>query len=265
MRQLIILIATTALIGTEVRAQQSPQSSGAEPAVAQQCFNDLTAFGEQMDKDGFWLNGYGYRWSYGVPPGVLTPWGAFVPFGINAPRFQIQSLHSAASVLASRGNEQACQNVLAELGQVYGQRIAQLRQAGIDPGQVISWRQRLILAAQPVMQLGRALSIDNVTGIDVRNLQDERLGAVNDLILNPNTGAVSHVIIARGGFLGFGRDYTAVPWQHFRATAALNALVLNVPKDALENAPQVYPNMGSTAFEQARPQIDQYWQQHVRT
>jgi sporulation protein YlmC with PRC-barrel domain len=45
------------------------------------------------------------------------------------------------------------------------------------------------------MQLGRALSIDNVTGIDVRNLQDERLGAVNDLILNPNTGAVSHVII----------------------------------------------------------------------
>lgn len=73
------------------------------------------------------------------------------------------------------------------------------------------------------------------------------------------------MIIARGGFLGIGRDYAAVPWQHFRATAALNALVLNVPKDALENAPQVYPNLGSTAFEQARPQIDQYWQQHVRT
>ena len=37
MRLLIVLMAATALIGTEVRAQQTPQSSasGAEPAVAQ--------------------------------------------------------------------------------------------------------------------------------------------------------------------------------------------------------------------------------------
>lgn len=269
MRNLTALAAaTTLLIGTGAGAQQAPQPSapGAQQsAVAQQCLNDLNAFGERMDKDGFWLSGYGYRWGYGVPPGVVTPWGAVAGFGINAPRFQIQALYSAASVLARRGNEQACQAVLAELGQVYGQRVAQLRQAGIEPGQVISWRQRLILAAQPVTQMGRALSIDDLGGTDVRNPQDERLGSVNDLVLNPNTGTVSHVIIARGGFLGIGRDYIAVPWQHFRATPGLNALVLNVPKDAIEKAPQVDPDMGSAAFEQARPQIDQYWQQHVRS
>jgi hypothetical protein len=49
----------------------------------------------------------------------------------------------------------------AELGQVYCQRVARLRQVGVEPGQVISWRQRLILAAQSVTQLGRALSIDD--------------------------------------------------------------------------------------------------------
>ena len=264
----VIVVAAALLVGSGVRAQQAaPQSaSGAQQqAVAQQCLNDLNAFGERMDKDGFWLSGYGYRWGYGVPTGVASPWGTLAEFGVSAPRFQIQALYSAASVLARRGNEQTCQAVLAELGQVYGQRVAQLRQAGIEPGQVISWRQRHLLAAQPVTQMGRALSIDDLDGADVRNPQDERLGSVNDLVLNPNTGAVSHVVIARGGFLGIGRDYIAVPWQHFRATPGLNALVLNAPKDAVENAPQLDSDMGPAAFEQVRPKIEQYWQQHVRS
>lgn len=261
MKQLAPLIAATALpIGTDVNAQQAPQAAAPEirhQPIAEQCLKDINAFGERMTKDGFWLNGYGYRWGYGVPPAAAT--------GLNAPRFQIQTLFVAVSVLARRGNEQACQAVLAELGKVYDERVAQLRQAGIEPGQVITWRQRLILAAQPVTRMGRALSIDDVFGTDVRNPQDERLGSVNDLVMNPTTGAISHVIIARGGFLGIGRDYIAVPWQHFRATPGLNALVLNVAQDAIEKAPQVDPHMGAAAFEQARPQIDQYWQQRVRT
>ena len=218
-----------------------------------------------MNKDGFWLTGYGRRWGYGVPPAIVSPWGAVIGFGRNAPRFQIQSLFVAASVLARRCNEQACQGVLAELGKVYGERVAQLGQAGIEPGQVISWRQRLILAAQPVTQMGSAISIEDLFGTDVRNPQDERLGSVTDLVLDPKTGAAAYVIIARGGFLGVGRDHVAVPWQHFRATPGLNALVLNAPMAAIENAPQVDPDMGSAAFEQARPKIDQFWEQHVRT
>src|SRR4051812_21955205 len=117
MKHLIAPVAATALlIGAGVKAQQAAQPSAPAPqAVAQQCLNDLSAFGERMDKDGFWLNGYGYRWAYGYPPTVVTPWGALPEFGVNSPRFQIQTLYSAASVLARRGNEQACQTVLTEL------------------------------------------------------------------------------------------------------------------------------------------------------
>jgi hypothetical protein len=64
-------------------------------------------------------------------------------------------------VLARRDNDRLARPFWAELGQVYCQRVAQLRQVGVEPGQVISWRQRLILAAQSVTQLGRALSIDD--------------------------------------------------------------------------------------------------------
>jgi sporulation protein YlmC with PRC-barrel domain len=248
-------------------AQQAPQQSAParQQTVAQQCLDDLNAFGQRMDKDGLWLSGYGYRWGYGLPPGIAIPWGAFTEFGIDAPRFQVVTLYGAASVLARRGNEQTCRAVLMELQQVYDQSVAKLREAGIEPGEVISWRQRLILAAQPVTQMARALSIDDLSGIDVRNPQDEKLGSVNDLVLDPNTGSVSHVILARGGFLGTGRDYIAVPWQHFRATPGLNALVLNVTKDSIENAPEVDPDMGLLEFQQARAPIDHYWQQQVRS
>ena len=77
MRQLIVLIAATALL-TDLRAQQAhqPGAPGTQQAVvAQQCLNDLNAFGERMDKDGFWLNGYVYRWAYGDPPGAVQDQG----------------------------------------------------------------------------------------------------------------------------------------------------------------------------------------------
>jgi len=75
---------------------------------------------------------------------VIVPEGDGMGAGV---RLNFWGWMNAAIVLARRGNEQACQAVLAEVGQVYGQRVAQLRQARIEPGQVISWRQRLILAS----------------------------------------------------------------------------------------------------------------------
>jgi sporulation protein YlmC with PRC-barrel domain len=264
MRRLIFLITAAALLaGTDAGAQQAQQRNTQEQSVAQRCLDDLNAYGERMEKDGFWLSGYGYQRAYGYPPAVIVPWGTLSDFGTNAPRFQIQTLYRAANMLARRGKEQACQTVLAELGAIYDEGVALLRKAGIEPGQVISWRQGLLLTTQSVQQLGGALSLDDLSGTDVRDPQDEWLGSVNDFVLNPSTGAVSHAIIARGGFLGIGRDYIAVPWQYFRAAPGLNLLAVNVSRDAVEKAPQVDPNMSSAAFEQIRP--DRYWQQNLRS
>jgi hypothetical protein len=129
MRPLVVLVAVISLlIATDAEAQQAPQASAPrtqQQSAARQCLSDINAFGERMDKDGFWLNGYGSRWGYGGPRSIVSPWGAVIGFGLNAPRVQIQTLFVAATVLARRGNELACQSVLAELGKVYGERVAQ--------------------------------------------------------------------------------------------------------------------------------------------
>ena len=285
-------------------AQQQQQRAGAagqtqgsaQRQVAQQCMNDLQAFSRKMDADGFWLTGYGGRWGYGVarqpvatpppaaaggtaatgqatmsgtPTGTAAaidrgPLGAAAGYGMTAPRYQIRTLYQASNVLAHRGDEQGCQAVMAELRDVYNQHIQTLRTAGVEPGQVTSWRQERIVAAKPVtdMNVGM-LSLDDVTGTEVRNAKDERLGSINDVVLDPKNGNVSHVIVARGGFLGFGRDYVAVPWSNLKATPGLNTFVLNVSEDTLEKAPKVDPDTfaNPSAYERNRQQVDAYWQQ----
>ena len=277
-------------------SQGEPASQrSAQGQVAQQCVNELQALSRQMDDDGFWLTGYGGPWGNGVarqpmtaPPtpaggaatvgqatvsGTTTgtgpavdrgPWGAHDPYGISSPRYQIRTLYQAGNVLALRGDQQGCQAVVAQLRDVYSQHIQTLRTAGVEPGQVTSWRQERIVAAKPVTEMGMGmLSLDHVTGTEVRNAKDQRLGSINDVVLDPKNGNISHVIVARGGFLGFGRDYVAVPWNSLKATPGLNTFVLNVSEDAMKNAPKVDPDNFAepSSFDRNRQQVDDYWQQ----
>lgn len=107
------------------------------------------------------------------------------------------------------------------------------------------------------------LNLDDLTGTDVRNLADESLGSVSDIIVDPVTGQIAYAVVARGGFLGIGEDYVAVPWQQFRATPGLNTLVLNVTENAFAEAPTVDPDAFGDAgqLQQQNQLINDYWGQ----
>jgi sporulation protein YlmC with PRC-barrel domain len=274
-------------------------------ATAQKCLADLRQVSEQMRSDGYSLTSWGTRWGYGMPavgpaplapaaapatqsgtsgsstatsgqsPGATTaspppgrgvgPYG--VAYGTMTPRYQIRALYAAANVLGHRGDEQTCQAVLAELRQVTDSYGRQLQAAGVQPDQVTSWRQQQLVAARPVTQLKQGLiSIDDLTGTDVRNARDKLLGTVDDVVLDPKSGGILYLIVARGGFLGIGTDYVAVPWRQIKATPSMNTLVLDVPEKVVADAPAVNPDRfaNSSDFGQRRTRIDQYWSQHMR-
>jgi len=243
-----------------------------------------------MNQEQFWVTGWGDRWAYGTGvAGTVTapaagpggaagttgamgatvggPWGAAggTQSGVLSPRNQIRELFGAAQVLAYQGKEEGCQYVLAELTTTYDQFTSQLREAGVDPAEVTSWRQEQIALARPVTEVQgmTRFTVDDITGTDVRNLQDENLGSISDVLVDPNSGQISYAIVARGGFLGIGEDHVAVPWNQFRATPGLNTLVLDMSEEALESAPTVDPDTfadPATVTEQDQ-QVDQYWSQ----
>jgi sporulation protein YlmC with PRC-barrel domain len=86
-------------------------------------------------------------------------------------------------------------------------------------------------------QLGNVVRTDKLMGSTVHNVQDERLGKVDDLIVDLPAGRVAEVVLASGGFLGLGDELSAVPPQAFRQGTEPDTIVLDTSKDALTSAP----------------------------
>lgn len=285
-----------ALAASPLAAQQAEPLQGQEPMqqdqIAQQCMDDLRAFGQEMSQDGYWLSGYRDAWGwrgYGVGPGpgaepvdpnapagapaqqgeAAAPGEPVGPWGEAqwqmAPGYQVRVLYSAANILALRGDEQGCQQVLGETRDLYGGYVEQLREAGVEPNEVTGWRQEQIAASRPVTETEPIVNIDNITGTEVRNTEDEYLGSIEDVIVSPD-GGIGYAVVAYGGFLGIGETYVAVPWKQLRVTPGYNTFVLNVPADAVENAPTVDPDIlrDQNAFQQRQQEIDRYWQEQDR-
>jgi sporulation protein YlmC with PRC-barrel domain len=83
-----------------------------------------------------------------------------------------------------------------------------------------------------------ALSISTYYNEDVYDTQDNKIGDVNDILLDKD-GRVSTVIIGVGGFLGVGEKDVAVPLTALKVAekAGDRYLVINATKEALEKAP----------------------------
>ena len=83
-----------------------------------------------------------------------------------------------------------------------------------------------------------ALSISTYYNEDVYDNQDNKIGDVNDILLDKD-GRVSTVIIGVGGFLGVGEKDVAVPFSALKVAEKEGDryLVINTTKEALEKAP----------------------------
>jgi len=217
---------------------------------------DIQAFSQQAAETGYGLAG---------PPGYGTaaPVGGW--YGTYGPRRELGAVLAAAEVFARNGREEACQNVLAELRDMQEQRQAQLEEAGIPPEQVQSWRQELLLSAQPVSELGGNIRVDNVVGADLRNLRDEDLGDIKDVILNQD-GELAYVLVGRGGFFGIGEQMVPLRWQDLKAVPQADTFLLDIPEDVFEQAPAVDRDVFTDrdAYAERRDEIDSYWDQHLQ-
>jgi putative membrane protein len=83
-----------------------------------------------------------------------------------------------------------------------------------------------------------AISISTYYNEDVYDTQDNKIGDVNDILLDKD-GRLSTAIIGVGGFLGVGEKDVAVPFKSLKVSekGGDRYLVINATKEALEKAP----------------------------
>jgi sporulation protein YlmC with PRC-barrel domain len=81
-----------------------------------------------------------------------------------------------------------------------------------------------------------ALRANQLIGMDVHNSRGERLGDIEDVVIDLQSGQVRYAILSYGGFMGMGDKWFAYPTSAFRMNERTNQLMLNVPRERLNAA-----------------------------
>jgi hypothetical protein len=76
-------------------------------------------------------------------------------------------------------------------------------------------------------------------GTPVKNLQDEKLGKVENLLVDLPAGRIVAIIVSSGGFLGIGDELSAVPPTALRFTADRDTLQLDASKETLSGTRRI--------------------------
>lgn len=91
-------------------------------------------------------------------------------------------------------------------------------------------------------KLGYVQQASKLMGAPVKNLQDENLGKVENLIVDLPAGRIVAVVISSGGFIGMDNELSAVPPTACRYNAEHNTLQLDASKDMLASSPHFQAN-----------------------
>jgi sporulation protein YlmC with PRC-barrel domain len=83
----------------------------------------------------------------------------------------------------------------------------------------------------------RSLSASTLTGDKVTNLDGDKLGHLEEIVIDLHSGRVDYAVLSSGGFLGLGDKLFAIPWDLITVDSEREEIVLDISKETLENAP----------------------------
>lgn len=84
------------------------------------------------------------------------------------------------------------------------------------------------------------ISSDRVEGTSVYNPAGDKLGTIDDLMIDKVSGQVRYAVLEFGGFLGMGKDRYPIPWNMLKYDISQDGYVAPLDKATLEAAPR-YP------------------------
>jgi sporulation protein YlmC with PRC-barrel domain len=82
------------------------------------------------------------------------------------------------------------------------------------------------------------ISSDRVEGTTVYNTAGEKLGSVDYLVIDKQSGRVRYAVLEFGGFLGMGTDRYPLPWSVLKYDTQRDGYVVPLDRKTLEGAPR---------------------------
>lgn len=112
-----------------------------------------------------------------------------------------------------------------------------------------------------------AIRATKVIGTDVKSPSGDKIGTVEDVVLDKKTNDIMFAIVGFGGFLGMNEKYHPLPWSMLDYAKDEDGYVVSATKEQLEQAPadsmdELTRNDGHGLREQVYDYYQQprYWQ-----
>lgn len=81
------------------------------------------------------------------------------------------------------------------------------------------------------------ISADKVEGTAVYSPAGDKLGTVENLMIDKKSGRVGYAVMAFGGFLGMGESRHPLPWQTLKYDTRMGGYVVDIDTNTLRSAP----------------------------
>ena len=104
---------------------------------------------------------------------------------------------------------------------------------------------------------GTVRESSDIIGTRIKNAEGKNIGEVDRLLIDPQTGRVTHAVVGLGGVLGVGEEKVVVPWSELKMTGARDGRKAEIMMDQakLQSAPR-YERMAGDRSPAASPATD---------
>ncbi|ARP82459.1 photosystem reaction center subunit H [Bordetella genomosp. 8] len=80
------------------------------------------------------------------------------------------------------------------------------------------------------------MAASTLEGNDVLNLSGEKLGTLQDIMIDVPTGRIAYAVLVRGGVMGIGDKLFAIPWGALALDTDRKCFLLDIDLERLRNA-----------------------------
>ena len=84
----------------------------------------------------------------------------------------------------------------------------------------------------------RLIASNKVEGTTVYNRQGEKLGSVENFMVDKRSGKAEYAVLSFGGLFGLGHDHYPLPWDVLTYHTDKGGYVVDLDKAVLEKAPR---------------------------
>lgn len=82
-----------------------------------------------------------------------------------------------------------------------------------------------------------AIRAKKVIGTSVKDPSGQKIGEVEDIVLDKQSNNIMYAVVGFGGFLGMGEKYHPMPWASLDYDEGSDGYVVNLTKEQLKAAP----------------------------